>query len=244
VVLVHGALDRGTAFLRATRHLRDASWWIYDRRGYGRSGTDEACDHEVHLADLEAVLELATDAGARPAVVVGHSLGGTLALAVAERRPDRVAAVVAYESPLSWLDWWPRRGPRGGTPLEDDPPEVAVERFMRRVAGDEAWEALPEATRQRRLSEGPTLVAELGSIRAAPPYDPRQVSVPAVVARGGEADEVRRRAASLLLDELPDATEAVLDGAGHGAHLSHPEAFADLVRAGIARAGSVAPPAL
>ena len=189
VVFVHGALDRGAAFLRTTRLLGDMGWWVYDRRGYGRSQTDEPLSLDDHVADLIRLLEVVRARTGRSAVVVGHSLGGSIALGAAGRRPDLMAAVVAYESPLLWLEWWPRRGPGGGAALEDDEPEVAVERFMRRVAGADVWEALPEATRDRRLAEGHALVAELATARAVAPFDPGAVRVPATIARGSQADE-------------------------------------------------------
>ena len=56
----------------------------------------------------------------RPAVVFGHSFGGDIALAAAERHPQLVRAVGTYEAPMSWEPWWPdghrrrRRGPGGG----------------------------------------------------------------------------------------------------------------------------------
>ncbi len=164
----------------------------------------------------------------RSAVVVGHSLGGSIALGAAGRRPELVAAVVAYESPLLWLEWWPRRGPGGGAALEDDEPEVAVERFMRRVAGDDVWEALPEATRDRRLAEGHALVAELATARADAPFDPGAIRVPATIARGSQADDHRERAARELHEQIPAAELVVLVDADHGAHVSRPDDFAAL----------------
>jgi pimeloyl-ACP methyl ester carboxylesterase len=242
VVLVHGAMDRGAAFLRATRLLRDLDWWVYDRRGYGRSVTEHPVDLEGHVADLLDVIDLVTARRGRPVVVVGHSLGGTIALAAARRRPGAVAAVAAYESPLTWEPWWPRHGPGGGAALEDDEPAVAAERFMRRVAGEQVWDSLPEATRRRRLEEGATLVAELSSARRAAPYEPEDVAVPCVIARGSGTDEHRTRAAGQLADTVPDAELVVVRGADHGVHTSDPQAFADLVRRTVARAGPGAAP--
>jgi pimeloyl-ACP methyl ester carboxylesterase len=150
-----------------------------------------------------------------------------------------VSVVVSYESPLTWIDWWPRRGPGGGPSLEDERPEVAAERFMRRVAGDEVWEALPASTRRRRLDEGRTLVAELASVGRAAPYVPAEIVVPTLVARGSDTDEHRRRAAALLAEEIPGAELVVLEGADHGAHTARPEAVAALVRRSLLRSGRV-----
>ena len=58
VVLVHGAMDRGAAFLKVTRSLGDLDWWVYDRRGYGRSVADTPAEVDDHVADLVAVLEV------------------------------------------------------------------------------------------------------------------------------------------------------------------------------------------
>lgn len=228
VVLVHGGMDRGTAFLKATRHLRDVRWTVYDRRGYGRSlGAGVPPGVDGHVEDLAAVI------GHEPAVVVGHSLGGTIALTAAARHPGLVRAVVTYEAPLLWMPWWPRRGAAEEGAIEDDPPEVAAERFMRRVVGDRVWEQLPERTRAQRRAEGAALTAEMASLRVGPPFRWADVVAPVVVGIGGGADEVRTRAAELLVAELPEAELAVVPDAPHGAHLARPEAFAALVRRGV-----------
>jgi pimeloyl-ACP methyl ester carboxylesterase len=235
VVFVHGAMDRGAAFLRVTRLLPDVDWWVYDRRGYGRSVTDHPAELDDHIVDLIGLLELVHGRTGRSSVVAGHSLGGSIALGAAHRRSDLVAAVVSYESPLTWAEWWPRRGPGGGN-LEDDPPEVAAERFMRRVVGDEVWEALPEATRQRRMQEGRALVAELSSARRVAAYVPVEIGVPATISRGSDTDDHRERAARVLHEEIPGAELVLLAGADHGAHVSRPDEFAALVRRALARA--------
>ena len=76
----------------------------------------------------------------------------------------------------------------------------------------------------------------MASLRSGPPLRWADVVAPVVVGVGGEADEVRARAARLLVAELPRAELVVLGDAPHGAHLARPEAFAELVRRGVARA--------
>jgi pimeloyl-ACP methyl ester carboxylesterase len=108
---------------------------------------------------------------------------------------------------------------------------------MRRVAGDDVWEALPAATRARRLDEGRALVAELVSARREAPFVASEITVPTVVARASVTDEHRRRAADDLHREVPDAELVLLVGADHGAHVSRPDEFAALVRTALARSG-------
>lgn len=232
VVLVHGSLDRSSAFARTQRHLDGCTVVRYDRRGYARSLEVPPSEHFAdQVGDLEEVL------AGRRAVVAGHSLGGVIALAAAQRHPDQVAAVVAYEAPLPWLSWWPSSTAGSAATAGDDDGAAAAERFMRRMVGDDRWERLPSRTKEQRRAEGPALLAELRSIRrpADPPLDPAAVSVPVVVGHGSESAPHHRQAARHLAEVLPDASLVVVEGAGHGVHLSHPEAFADLCRRALAR---------
>lgn len=242
VVLVHGSLDRSAAFARVQRHLDDLRVLRYDRRGYGRSiHTGPASSLDSQVDDLEAVV------ADRPAVIVGHSFGGVIALALAARCPEMVAAVVAYETPMPWVPWWPAvaAGSAAMSASGDaarDPAAVgadAAERFMRRMVGDARWERLPQRTRDQRRAEGPALVAELRSIRDAsnPPYLPALLGVPVVAAHGSDSSGHHRRTAVELAEQAPQGELVVVDGARHGVHLTHPAALASLARRAVERAG-------
>lgn len=238
VVLVHGSMDRSAGLSRVAGRLSGHHVVRYDRRGYGRSrDAGPPAGTDGHVEDLVGVIADHAGSGGR-AVVVGHSYGGVVALAAAARRPEAVAAVGAFESPMPWLPWWPATtagaaavamGEGGG----GDPGDAA-DAFLRRMLGDERWEALPQATRRERRREGPALVAELGSLHSEdPPYDVDTVPVPVVAGRGTRSGEHQRRAADLLAGRTGGAA-FVIDGAHHGAHLSHPDEFADYVRAVLA----------
>jgi pimeloyl-ACP methyl ester carboxylesterase len=246
VVLVHGSLDRSAAFARVQRHLDDLRVLRYDRRGYGRSlATGPATSLEEQVDDLEQVV------GNRPAVLVGHSLGGVLALALAARRPALALAVVAYEAPMPWAGWGP--GSTAGsvatagtmpdqTPAPDEA-AAAAERFMRRMIGDERWERLPERTRTQRRAEGPALLADLHAVRhRESPYDPAALSMPVVAAHGTESAPHHQASAVRLSELAPRGELAVVDGAGHGVHLTHPAALAELARRAVALASGQRPP--
>ncbi len=189
-----------------------------------------------HIDDLLAVID------DRRAVVVGHSYGGTLALGAALRATGAgpIVTLAAYEPPLPWLGGRATRGgtPGGRTPRRDDelPAEVA-ERFFRRMVGDTAWERLPESARAARRADGAALAAELAAIRVdRAPFDVTSLAVPAVFGRGTESLPHHRAAVSWLHDHVAGSRLIEIDGAAHGAHLTHPDAFAGLVRAAVDRA--------
>ena len=242
VVLVHGAMDRASSMLRVRRVLEGECRVLrYDRRGYARSlelGPAVSLDQQVD--------DLAGLVGSRVAVVAGHSLGGVICLALAERSPEQVGAVVAYEAPMMWESWWPA-GTAGATALAttagrrdggDGDPGDAAEAFMRRMLGDARWARLPAHVRAERRAEGPTLLAELRTVHhpAPAPYRPERLTVPVVAAYGSETQPQHRRAAEELARRAPHGVLDRIDGAGHGAHLTHPQAFAGLVRRSLSLA--------
>ena len=233
VVLVHGSLDRSSAFVRVQRLLDDLTVVRYDRRGYAKSlavgpgttFTDQVDDLAKVVAD-------------RPSVIVGHSLGGVVALAFAQRSPELARAVVSYESPMPWLPTWPSVTAGAAAMTGEGDTGAAAERFMRRMIGDARWEGLPVRTQEQRRVEGAALVAELRSIRspAPPPYDPTLIHLPVVVAHGTRSKPHHQDGTRRLAEALPNGELVVIEGADHGVHLSDPAALATLIRRAIERA--------
>jgi pimeloyl-ACP methyl ester carboxylesterase len=234
VVVVHGSLDRSAGMLKLSRRLDDRFRVLrYDRRGYGRSTPHEGpFGVDDHVTDLAALL------AGRPAVVFGHSYGGNIALALADRHPDLVDAVGVYETPLSWLDWWPtgtagsQAASAGGDPAE------AAERFMRRMVGDEKWMRLPAGTRAARRTEGVTMVAELADLARQAPWDAGRIRVPAVAMRGSEGHEHHLRSTAHLGTVLADCPVVTIEGARHFGPNTHPDAVAAVLRELVSRVAS------
>jgi pimeloyl-ACP methyl ester carboxylesterase len=242
VVLVHGSLDRSASFTRVVRRLGDLHTVVYDRRGYHRSRDALPLNAtlEGHVDDLVSLV------AGRPSVVVGHSYGGDIAIAAAVRPESRgsVLAVVAYEPPTPWLPVYrsaPDAAPRGAPDEGDaDDPEAAAqaaERFFRRMVGDASWERLPETAKAARRADGPALTAELRAIRGGEaPFDVSRLSVPVTYGRGENSASRHRRSVDWLVEHTPGAELFEIAGASHGAHLTHPDAFAAMVRSAVARA--------
>jgi pimeloyl-ACP methyl ester carboxylesterase len=224
VVLVHGAMDRATSFTRLAAQLADWTVVAYDRRGYSRSAhLGPPASFDVQVDDLMAVMD------GRPAVAFGHSLGGDVVLATGARHPGLITSAVVWEPPQPWLPWWPDHSASAGAGSDLDPEERA-EWFMRRMVGDRVWDRLPSATRRQRRSEGPTLAAELRTLASRPAFEPALIRIPVLVGRGGRSQVHQRRSARELAAALPLGELVDIEGAAHGAHLSHPAQVAALIR--------------
>jgi pimeloyl-ACP methyl ester carboxylesterase len=239
VIFVHGSLDRSWSFARVARRLGDLGVVTYDRRGYQRSRAARVSeDLRVHIDDLLAIAAAVgrDRAGDSGVVAVGHSVGATIVLGAAVSAPEVLCAVGAYEASMPWLGFHRHTTagfePRGRAAVD---PGLEAERFFRRMVGGGAWERLGEAARHDRRLDGPALVADLRAIRAGTLFDVTTLSVPAIVSSGGTASFPHHRATTdWLASHVPGARRSMIPDAGHGAHLSHPDAFAALVREVVA----------
>jgi pimeloyl-ACP methyl ester carboxylesterase len=83
-----------------------------DLRGHGDSDRDPEAryDYDAHVADLEAVTAAL---GIERLVLVGHSLGGRIAMLFAGRHPERIAGLVIVDSA-------PELDPRGTVRIQLD----------------------------------------------------------------------------------------------------------------------------
>ncbi|MEO7399091.1 MAG: alpha/beta hydrolase [Ilumatobacteraceae bacterium] len=234
VVLIHGAMDRSTSMLRLSRRLEGRFRVLrYDRRGYGRSQSDDAPDGpfgvDAQLADLVALL------AGRRALLVGHSYGGDVALATAARHPELIAGISVYEAPLSWASWWPRTTAGAeavatagnGSGSAEDAAENAAEQFMRRLIGDAAWDALPVRTRTVRRAEGAALVGELRDLQAGQPWRDTDVRCPVVLGFGARGADHHKRGMGALHDLFPQSLLEELAECRHDAPNSHPQLFVE-----------------
>ena len=186
---------------------------------------------------VDVLVDLADDlVGDEPLLLVGHSLGGYLARAVADRRRDRVAGL-ALLCPAGRAS---RDVPEHavvrseaippGLLADDDvagfeqylvvrTPETARRYRDRVLPGTRAQD---EAALGRILGGGWTLRHEPGT-DGEHPY-------PTLVVAGRQDSSVGWAAAADLLALYPRATLAVVDGAGHALPHERPDVLAALLR--------------
>ncbi len=219
VVLIHGSLDRAAGMARIGRLVQVTHRTIrFDRRGYGSH-----VDHPGPFTVAGNADDVISMMDGRRSVLIGHSYGGNIALSVAARVPDLVVGVSTYETPMSWLEWWPKDS-AGGTALNASPGDAA-ETFLVRMIGRERWDQLPEKTKSQRRQEGRALREELLDLRSAAPWNPEDITARVLCGRGTRGMEHHLVGAPRLADMLPNATLVSIDGAGHGAPVSHPGEF-------------------
>jgi len=235
VLCVHGTLDKARSFARVARRLSAFDVVAYDRRGYHASRSIEpVADLDAHVDDLLELIELVRGRG--PVSIFGHSLGGLIALSAALRAPNAMVSLCAFEPPLGWL-----LDPRVASDRASErTPGEQAESFFRTMTSDETWDRLSDAERATRRADGPALVADLTMSRGKAPFGVVELAtldLDVVVATGALTTNTRyAEGADVLVGALPRATRAVVEGAGHGAHLTHPDGLARILEAMAQRA--------
>lgn len=104
LLAIHGLTGHGQRWQRlATDYLPEVSVAAPDLLGHGRSSWSAPWTIDANVAALAALLD-----DQSPAVVVGHSFGGAVALHLAATHPDRVAALVLLDPAIGLDGAWMR----------------------------------------------------------------------------------------------------------------------------------------
>jgi pimeloyl-ACP methyl ester carboxylesterase len=135
-----------------------------------------------------------------------------------------VIGVTTYETPLSWMEWWP--GTTAGAMAVASSEADAAENFMVRLIGHKRWNSLPERTREERRREGPALVGELTSLRTCAPWIVEDVSCPVLCGYGAKGMKHHADGARWLSQNLGNGRLVELEDAAHSAPMTHPMQFA------------------
>lgn len=236
VVMLHGFAGRGFLWRDLAPGLPGGLRYLApDLPGHGETRWPHA---GASFDDLvQALARLITEAGAAPARLLGYSLGGRLALALAVNHP-RLLDRLVMESASSGLE---DAGERARRAAADD----ALADFILTdgvAAFAERWAAQPlfatqsaveagrlEGQRRARVSHSPADLA--AALRALSPgrQPPLASRLPGVTAPtllvAGELDSKFRTIADGIARAMPRASVQVIPGAGHNTHLEKPEAF-------------------
>ncbi|HET9347701.1 MAG TPA: alpha/beta hydrolase [Arthrobacter sp.] len=213
----------------------------YDRRGFHRSERPEpfaAVDLSEHVDDASALLDALS---ATPAVVIGRSTGGEIALALAHRHPEQVTALVLLEPAVFWLDpdaqAWADRLREQVLEAAATDPRAAAAVVIREAVGDQVWESLPGELRDMFEDTSPAVLAEirgdgLDLSENPPALGPEELATvrqPALLVSAEDSPGVLRSVNARLAELLP-AAESVMVPGGHLINPAHPAVLEFLAR--------------
>ncbi len=240
VVFLHGLFGQGRNFTQVAKALvPDFRSLLVDLPNHGRSAWTDAFDYTA-TADLVAAHLRAGFAADGPVHVVGHSMGGKVAMVLALRHPDLVdRLVVADIAPAS-----------GGSlgefaHLLDSLAAIDLTTLTRRGEADERLAERVDDARVRGFllqnlrAEGDgfrwqanldLLRRDLPVIGDFPDVGDAVFDHPVLWVAGDRSDYVRPEHGPAMRRLFPRTTLVTLKGAGHWVHSEQPEAFVSALR--------------
>jgi 3-oxoadipate enol-lactonase len=218
-VCLHGLADTHAVWRRlAPGLLRHGRVFLVDLRAHGESSAPPGpCRREDLAADVRAVLD---HGGVERAVLVGHSLGGIVAMTAALACPEQVAGLILLgtasecsDKTARWYERLARASEDGG--LEGLRREIYGPDAMKAIHGDPA--GMAQVTRSLQSLHTDPLTPRLGSIRC-----------PALLC-AGDRDPMGAGASVIIQRRMPQARLEIIPGAGHWLHLEAVERLLPLI---------------
>ena len=251
LVLLHGLLGSGRNWQTAGAGLAEAAGgrevWALDLRNHGKSPWHEVMTYDAMVADVLAWL----DARGLGAVdLMGHSMGGKVAMALACRHPERVRRLVVVDiAPKAYLSHGHRAEfaamnelrlaelqSRGEAELkmEGRVPDWAMRKFLTtnlERGEDGGWRWAVNLT---------VLTAALPEVEANPLRggegggESEVFHGPTLVIRGGKSRYVKDEDAAAITGFFPAARIETIAAAGHNPHMETRAEFCAAVGAFLA----------
>ncbi|MDF0528616.1 alpha/beta hydrolase [Tsukamurella sp. 8F] len=242
VVLLHGFLFDRSMWEPQLDALAAAGYRgiAADLVGFGDSVVDR--DSVPLTEHADAAADALRRLGVESAVVVGHSMGGQVALDLARRYPELVRAILLSDT-FAHLDADAVRAGRRvlADRLATEGTHDYAREFLPAVLGATTLASRPEvcatALAMIERADGPSAAAALrGRADRADLSDAaRGLTVPALALTGSEDVFDGGKLALGLAEAIPGCELVVLDATGHTPSLEDPAAFDDVLLGFLAR---------
>jgi pimeloyl-ACP methyl ester carboxylesterase len=233
ILCIHGGGSSALMWADAVEELARLGRVIaYDRRGCTRSERPEPYERTSVAEQADDAAALLDALAAAPAVVIGRSYGGAVAIDLALRYPERVRALVLLEgdalglSPAG-LQWTRAIRDRLREVAARDGVDAVYEALIDEVVGEGAWDSFPDEVRRILTKNGPALLAELGYVDEVMPDAAAFATIdkPTLLVAASESPPEQREMTEAMADALPNARAAQVAG-GHLVDPAAPEVLA------------------
>ena len=242
LVILHGMLGSSRNWQTAGRDLA-AKFHVFalDLRNHGSSPHADEMPYAAMMADVIAWLD---KQGLARVTLLGHSMGGKLAMLLACRHPERVAGLIVVDIAPKDYHWVAHRGGKFTAMNELD-----LASLTSRAAAEKAFEEHVSdwATRKflltnlERTSDGrwqwsinlPVITAAVPMLEANPLSPTDKFAGQALFIVGGKSRYVEPGDNAAIRAHFPSARIEVIAAAGHNPHIETREAFVALVLSAV-----------
>lgn len=243
LILLHGLFGSLDNLGGVARRLEDG-WQIHalDQRNHGSSPHTDAMDYPAMAADVIAYMDAQ---GLEQAAVLGHSMGGKVAMQVALSYPERVAAIIVADiAPVTYkarhdavLDGMKSLDLGGIKTRQEADRRLAdfveipgVRQFLlknlERLPADQVTDA--DQIFHWRLNL-PVIEACYQNLAAAPEGD-GHYDGPVLFLKGADSAYIQEKHQDTIRQLFPAAELKIIEGTGHWLHAEKADTFATLCR--------------
>lgn len=232
MILLHGLSDSWHSYELVLPHLPESIHaFALTQRGHGDSSRPEtAYSYHDFATDVAAFIDtLQLEA----AVVVGHSMGSTIAQRFAIDYPERLLGLVLIGSFFSLQS---SQAPRELWKVVSTMEDPVDPDFVRGLQESTLAQPVPAAFFETIVQESLKLPARVwrevvrSNMQDEFSEELSKIESPTLLAWGDQDGMVPRSDQDAQTEAIPDARLVVYEGAGHGLHWEEPERFAsDLV---------------
>jgi esterase len=237
VLVLHGLLGSARNWTGVAKTLAETHRvFALDLRNHGRSPWAETMSFDEMAGDVAAFIDRH---GLSPAAVIGHSLGGKVAMRVALIRPDLVRRLVVVDvAPVAYTHSF--------APYVAAMRQVDLAALERRADADLALQrTVSDAAVRNFLLQNliktdngfvwrvnlDALAANMPELLGFPaPADEAAYRGPALFIAGSRSPYVQAEHRPLIARLFPAAEQAVIEGAGHWVHAERPAEFLAALR--------------
>lgn len=244
VAILHGLFGSGrnwaTIAQRLAAHRRVVA---LDLRNHGASAWADTMSYREMADDVFAALD---KLGERRFALIGHSMGGKVAMTMALERGERIERLVVVDIapalyPPAYLGYVRamrgldlsriQRRAEADARLADAVPDPVERAFLLQnlvfASADSAAQGAPAARWRLNLAAIERALPELAGFPA--PAIGAAYPGPSLFVRGDASNHLRRGHEPTIRRLFPNARFAGIAGAGHWPHFERPQAFLDLV---------------
>lgn len=228
VVILHGLFGRLRNWQGMQKQLsRHARIITADLRNHGDSPWADEMSYPAMAADIAKLIR---DMNIGPAVVVGHSMGGKAAMALALSEPELLRSLMVIDiSPVDYQnDYGPYIDAMRAVPLGKLKRRGEAEEYLRAQIPDPGIRAFI----MQNLGEVDGALSWQANINAIengmpnimtfPDFGDTAFDKPTRFVVGGTSDYVKPDHRDAIVSMFPDATHAVIKDAGHWVHAEKP----------------------
>jgi pimeloyl-ACP methyl ester carboxylesterase len=231
LVILHGVFGSGENwFTVAKKFSEQFHVFLPDQRNHGRSPHSDAFDYPLLVEDLK---DFADERGLKKFFLIGHSMGGKVAMQFAAQFPERLAGLVVvdiaprfypphHEEVIAGLKAVDLENTASRTEAEaamtkyiseGDVRQFLLKNLYRKEDGKFAWRInLPVLERQ---ASG---IGNQNNLQGP-------VEIPTLFVKGNNSRYIRQEDEAGILAIFPQASIVGIEGAGHWVQAEKPEEF-------------------